>query len=237
MKKINGVLYSVTEEDLNLYHNDNKEFWQGVTAVGREAFKAVNIKSIIIPRQIEYLGEGAFENCKGLEFVNLKSVRVVADRAFSGCENLSQVVMHEGLESIGEGCFFGCKKLEELRIPSSVNVIRKGAFASSGLTWAILKDCNIKILDNCVFEKCYHLKMVMLPESLKVIRPFAFADCKELNSLAIPSGMIFDSVSKNAFKGCDKLDNVYFKKYPFDMAFKNIDKETGNIIEEEVENQ
>jgi len=237
MKKINGVLYSVKEEDLNLYHYNNQKFWEGVKVIGRSAFKGLDIKSIIVPDQVGIIEESAFEDCKNLSAVNLKNVRVLSRRAFSGCENLGLVIMHEGLEKIGEGCFYRCKRLEEIKVPSTVNVIDKAAFASSGLTWAILKESSIRCLNNSVFEKCYNLKMATLPSSLRVIRSKAFADCKSLPSLSIPSTVYLENIARDAFIGCDNLDKICYKKHLFGNAFIKIDKVNGNIIDEESENQ
>ena len=231
MKKINGILYNVTTEDLDLYYNNNEEFWEGVKVIGSGAFKELDIKSITIPRKVEFIGANAFENCKSLTTVNLKNVRTIYDRAFSGCINLQIVIFQEGLESIGEGCFYRCRRLQEIDLPETVNEIKKGAFASSGLARAGLKKCHIKKLENNVFAKCKNLKIVKLPPSLRIIRPYASEDCIELDSLDIPLNMAFESISPNAFIGCNKLNNFCFNQYPYDNVFKK----TENILEENME--
>ena len=70
------------------------------------SFRKQNIKSYVIP----------------------SSVTSIGDRAFYGCDSLSEIVIPSSVTSIGKGAFYVCDSLSEIVIPSSVTSIGDSAF-------------------------------------------------------------------------------------------------------------
>ena len=113
---------------------------EGVTKIEGHAFCESLIESVVFPKSLTYIGEGAFEYCE-----NLKSVTF--------CEN-------GNLEEIDEFAFSGCYALEEALLPKSIKRIRLGAFYNCcSLTKVCIFD-TVQILKAETFWGCDNLKSV-----------------------------------------------------------------------------
>jgi hypothetical protein len=82
-----------------------------------------------------------FQNCTGLEEINLPSSLVsVNNAAFAQCTNLARVTLPEGLRTIGVGAFTGCTSLTQITLPSTIQLIGSTAFRDcSNLTQVTCK--------------------------------------------------------------------------------------------------
>ncbi len=77
------------------------------------------------------IGTSAFENCEGLQSLELPAgVCVLEGAAFGGCSHLRNFRIPEDslLRKIGDHCFRGCASLEELRLPDTTEYIGVSAF-------------------------------------------------------------------------------------------------------------
>lgn len=93
----------------------------GISAIGKEAFRSKTIVSVVIPEGVETIGESAFAFCDRLETVILpNSLRTIGIDAFSMDDNLTSIVVPEGVETIGENAFLGCNSLETVVLPSTL---------------------------------------------------------------------------------------------------------------------
>lgn len=89
------------------------------TAIGARAFmRREDLKSVVIPENIERICGFAFGWCPGLESVifgetgNIKNINI-GNFAFWGCENLKSVKIYGTFaENIGDCAFYGSKKLK-----------------------------------------------------------------------------------------------------------------------------
>lgn len=78
--------------------------------------------------------------------------------------------------------FFG-KKLNQATLPTGLEKVGMGAFAG-----------------------CERLENLNLPESLKVIEPYAFSSCKAVNQVTTPAALT--QLGEGAFSRCDGLEAV-----------------------------
>ena len=75
-----------------------------------------------------------------LESVKLpKSLKIIADKAFSNCWSLQEIVIPHGVTEIGYDAFAECWSLASVTIPNSVTSIEYHAFAYSNLSKVISK--------------------------------------------------------------------------------------------------
>ncbi len=125
--------------------------------VGNETIKKLKIESVPIE-------DGAFENCKVLETIELVDVETIGKEAFNGCDELSHVVI-KNAKSIGERAFESCKKLVTVNIThqneTTPLTIGEEAFARCTL----LRDVAIK-------------QLIMYPEN-----PAIFKDSNRIKTL------------------------------------------------------
>ena len=79
----------------------------------------VKVKSVIVGKEITYVGCGAFEECKRLRFVELGcAIEEIADRAFAGCENILSMTINSELPPIvGANTLEGVMRTTEIRVP------------------------------------------------------------------------------------------------------------------------
>lgn len=115
---------------------------------------------------------------------NGKPITSIANRAFSGCNELTKILLPSSITSIGERAFYDCTSLTEFTIPSGVDNIKNYTFSKSGI------------------------KEIVIPNSVTKIERFAFADCQDLEKVDIGSGVI--SIESYVFSSCSKLKTVNF---------------------------
>ena len=77
------------------------------------------------------IGEGAFQDCKGLTSVCIPaSVKIIGGYAFCGCDNLTSVYIPDSVTFIGDWAFAYCSRLASVSVPANA-VIGVSAFSDS----------------------------------------------------------------------------------------------------------
>lgn len=138
-----GVLYCgdylLTDEFM---HSSVEEYTvkDGTKLIANNAFWFnTNLKKITIPDSVCIIGNSAFRGCENLETVDFsKNVKYIGELAFYECASLKGIELSEGLIMIDDWAFRKCKNITEITIPSTVKVIRGGAFQDTGLTSVVI---------------------------------------------------------------------------------------------------
>ena len=166
------------------------------------------IKTIIFSDQITSIGDGAFQNCSGLQTAAIpNSVKRIGTWTFAWCTNLTSVGTETtGIQYFGRSAFDNCCKLTSINF--GTNVVEIGGDAFSGCE--TLKDVTIpnsltKIEDG-TFEGCDSFTSIRIPDNITRIGDRAFAECKNLTVLTIGLGV--KSIGGYAFAECKKLKSV-----------------------------
>ena len=190
----------------------------GVTSIGKKAFRSLDIPSIVIPGSVTSIGDSAFEDCANLGSVSIPgSVTSIGEDAFSGCSSLENVEISNGVVSIGINAFYGCVKLTSITIPASVTNIGKWAFSRcSKLQNINVNSSNSKYasMNGVLFN---HSKTTLIafpgerttytiPNGVTAIGYGAFGHCINLTSVTIPDSVT--RIGENAFWMCDHLKSV-----------------------------
>ena len=128
-----GILkYIGTDLDLNIssmieYNNEIYE----LNYINNYAFSNTNIRSIILPDSITYVGSFAFYNCKNLETCVLSdNIKTIEMYTFYNCNSLYSINMPRKLEKVCFYAFFDCK-IENIILPNSLKIIEGNAFSLS----------------------------------------------------------------------------------------------------------
>jgi len=134
------------------------------------------------------------------------SVKVIAARAFAGCQKLVEVELCEGLEVIGGEAFRDCISLKRITIQSSVRSIGSLAFGGcEGLVEVKLCEGLEKIGDYAFFD-CVSLRNIAIPPACRVVGVYAFEGCKSLRNIAIPPAC---RVGSGVFDRASALKKVF----------------------------
>lgn len=188
----------------------------GTKGIAGYAFGFSEMKSVVIPSTVTYIGDQAFEGCRGLTSITIpKSVMKIGARLFEGCYNLAAINVEIGnpkydsrnncdaiIETRTNTLVAGCKNTV---IPNSVIYIGKGAFQNcDGLKSITIPNSVVRIGDGA-FNSCDGLTSITIPNSVLVIESFAFFLCKNLASLTIPKSVYM--IDEYAFK-CENLNTI-----------------------------
>ena len=154
-----NTLYLIVPEEIDGYT---------VTKIASRAFEGHKCFEVILPKTIEYIGEGAFAYCENLFAVegiekctNLKEIQ---QQTFRVCIHLSDISLPEGLEKIGDFAFLGCYSLESINIPSTVTTIEPGAFSWCEQLTKITIPASVELIGVYLFEGCIALESIEVEE-------------------------------------------------------------------------
>lgn len=149
----------------------------------------INIRSIILPLQLESIGSDAFSQCSSLGNVVLPqtltsigssafnscasitemaipgTVNSVQSYAFSYCSNLKSLTLSEGVASIENMAFGECTALENISFPSTLRTIENEAFLNTAIKSVALNE-GLCVMGDGVFSQCVNLQRIELPNTL-----------------------------------------------------------------------
>ncbi len=98
---------------------------------------------LVIPDGVEQVKDYAFMGCD-LKTLRLGAdVKMVKERAFYGCSDMTSAVFNEGLETISYGAFQNCEKIESLELPASLKAVHNGAFENCNSVKTIKWHCSL----------------------------------------------------------------------------------------------
>lgn len=182
---------------------------EGLYKIGDQAFYRAfepGSVAITIPSSVFIYGNSIFEK-SGLKEVTILSDVDLSVSMFSSNTYLETVKLSNTLNVIGNYAFKGCTKLKNINIPSSLTVIGDYAFSNS-----------FNVADNVELT---------LPETLKIIGSFVFADAK-LKKITILGNITV--VPSNAFKTCtaeeiilpDSITEIQDNAFRYTYKLKNM---------------
>lgn len=106
---------------------------------------SLGCKTSVIPNGVEKIDMYAFEG-SGIKKIELpKSIQTIKGGAFQECSDLTEIVLSNGLKKIGDFAFYKCGQLKYIAIPVSVEEIGYNAFTSCDDLTVVLPDTVQKI--------------------------------------------------------------------------------------------
>ncbi|MDE7376503.1 MAG: leucine-rich repeat domain-containing protein, partial [Muribaculaceae bacterium] len=212
----------------------DKAFWHQSEQLSPsgEYIYCIKLRRMILPNDVEEIGEGVFSWAVNLEYINFPDSLKSIDRyAFSYCRSFKAdpVVFPEGMETIGSLVFLDCWSFTgKVVLPSTLKTLGLGAFFSSKITECIFSEgleevgdaafygTRLKeaILPNSIqtfvgsdhFAVNYELEKIRFPEGVTTI-PKGFVDaCIELTEFIMPNSV--EEIGSGAFHMCDALEEL-----------------------------
>ncbi len=160
---------------------------------------------VVVPDGVQEIAENVFRYKKVTSVTLPDSVEIIGWRAFENCSTLKSVTLPEGLKEIKNYAFFNTG-LESVEIPDSVEMIWDYAFANNANLTSVKLSANAFMRDY-MFENCFALTEVTIPEGLTRLGVYTFRNCTALESVTFPSTMDSEAIS-GAFYGCSSLATV-----------------------------
>jgi hypothetical protein len=124
--KINKLFPNVEVLDMNkariVAYTDVNNVRYRANEIPIAAFnRSLNLKSVILPRDVVKIGKGAFWNCANLEKIVLPdSIQIIDQFAFQLCTKLRHITFPQRLVYIGGASFAGCSLLSSQKFTSKI---------------------------------------------------------------------------------------------------------------------
>ncbi len=219
-KSVKGGYEVVGLADKDAENVEIPETFKGksVIAIGDEAFRGTNIKSISIPSTVKGFGLNAFEYCLSLRSVELKEADSFADASF---ENIYSNPLYLGGELYVDGeqvksleldcdmvsdyAYAGCTSIESLKL-SGVAEIGVNAFDSCKNLASVDFGASLEKIGSFGFSNNDALTEVELPDSVLALGHSVFSYNTALCDVSLPEGVC--EIPMRAFQGCSALKNI-----------------------------
>lgn len=164
---------------------------------------------------------GEFEGSLLTEVILPPNLEAIGDNAFKDCNLLELLELPETVKTIGNEAFRGCPKVNVKKFPAALESIGMYAFAKSGMSEVVGGDALAEIMEGA-FQNCTLLERADLGKTaLTKIEDRVFEGCSELDEVILPSSV--EEIGNYAFSGAS-LRNIDFASEVTkigDYAFRN----------------
>ena len=170
-----------------------------VTKLGTAVFEDSQLRTVVLPDQLDILPDKTFCGSNHLRKVTFPSkLKTIGDYVFASCYELESVVLPEGLETLGEGAFSSCG-----------DYVRFGDYYSARSFNSVKLPSTLKSIGDVAFLWCGSLESIDIPDGVTNIGDRTFAYCYHLSEVSISANM--KTIAKDAFLQCKGLKNVTFR--------------------------
>ena len=158
-----------------------------VTAIGPSAFRCCRrLEYIHLSANTAGIGAGAFAQCEKLSDIPLPAgLKEIGVYAFTECSSLTEISVPAGIQSIGCGVFSGCTALRSIKLGAGCTAytVKDGVlYTADGITLlaypaALTGSYKVAEGTEVIGQDAFcgsALSEVILPESLRVIKNYAF---------------------------------------------------------------
>lgn len=184
-----------------------------VVGVAPEAFSMhEEIKKVIMPNTIEWIGEKAFYDCKNLSsFTWSKNLKDIGVDAFTGTKFYENLLKDDkGLYDIPSGIlvYVGTNYFDDNTAIIS-DSLTEAQIANIKTTYAVqnvkkFSELNVKGICSGAFRNNQKITYIDLPETLDEISAYVFEGCTKLKAID-GSHTELNSIGKRAFANCEDL--------------------------------
>lgn len=180
-----------------------------VTLVAASAFENAQINSVKLPSKLKEIGLKAFRATNIKELVIPASVKKVEGSAFAYCPNLTKVTFAASQMELIEGCFAGCHKLQSVTFPASLTRdMTYDMFRDCPMLTTVTLPKNLRTVPQQMFSGCKNLRKIDLPATVTKIDGHAFSGCP-ITDLVITG---VTEVDDSSFMGCASLKTITINK-------------------------
>ena len=208
-----------------------------LTTIEERVFNGCSqLKNVTIPNSVTAIGNGAFSNCKALKDVTvfwdtpltipadafqgieLNKVKLYVPAGKKGAYQAADVWKDFDVQEIPGGNLSGGLHWQYIPSSHTLSITGSGAMpdfnfpinqpwgAFRGQIENVTIGAGVKSVGENAFASCKKLTAVNLPSSVTTIGVYAFSNCKALTGITIPSGV--KTIKESAFYGCTALTSV-----------------------------
>ena len=177
-----------------------------------------NLTDVFIPKEVIYIGEGAFKGCSNLTIYCEASSQLDEDEEWDTGDRpvhwginkntFVDIIEIEGIEYVIKDE----KAIVNKCIENNTEVIIPSTIEINGTTY------NVTSIKGYAFTECDNLTSITLPNSLTSIGEGAFYNCSSLTNIVIPEGVT--SIGKYAFFWCCDLKSITLPNTLTNIGYK-----------------
>lgn len=214
-----SIITSIVQDEENVYFNlvDGTLITLPKRNTDTIVFEDLNVKAICCKNwdtnndgELSYseaaavkdIGDVFSRNSQIIAFTEFKyftGVTALSAKAFTACVNLWKITIPENVVSFENGNTDGVTFGD-----SSIADNYYGTFLGAGIVNLTLPE-RFETIGACAFHNSA-LKNINLNKNLKSVKPAAFKQCCELNSIELPYGL--KEIGNRAFSHCEKLTSI-----------------------------
>ncbi len=185
------------------------------------SFSWLNESIVTIPKEIEgypvtKIANYAFQYCYADEVILPDTIKEIGEHSFMGCAYLQSITIPADCTTIGYSAFSGCSMLKTVVMPETVSEIGYAAFYGTPFI-DDLTDEFVILGDGILYAYCGEKTDVTIPDTVKTINYYAFADLQTLKSVTIPSSVTH--ILDGAFDHCMELETIRLSSIPEHLQF------------------
>lgn len=214
----------------NIDINPKNKYYTSIDGIVYTADKKTLIRcpvgksgKVIIPDGVTTIGRHAFRSCKISEVVIPDSVTEIGISAFTE-SHIQDFTLGKGMTYIGKYMFSTCKNIKHIHIPSHIKEIMSSAFSACNAEDIVL-DEGVERIDLNAFEvSTANDTKIILPSSVKMIGDGALRNIKNVTlTNKIPPGFFMSLDTYES--GADIYVKIRGKQYilPSQSHFQTID--------------
>ena len=205
----------------NITSFDEFKYFTGVDKIKNFTFCYCKITSITIPEGVTTIGGNAFYACSSLNAISFPtSLAKIETGAFTGCDSRNKVYISDLAAwcSVSPGgtvtsnpfgsrgsLYLNNELVTDLVIPDGVTTI-KGVFDTCYSITSVTIPDSVTSIDTFAFIRCANLASVTIGNGVKTIGNSVFYNCTSLTSITIPVSVT--SIGNSAFYGCKSLASI-----------------------------
>ena len=206
----------------NYYSIHSLNIQNGITSIGKYAFRYLQISEVAIPNSVTEIGDYAFSGTKLKKIVLPDSVKKTGANPFHYCESAASAQIGSGLTEIGYGGLglSTCTNLTSIVVDKSNTYFhsQNNCFIETQ-SKTVIDGCKASVIPNdgsvnhigrSAFYGCNGLLNIRIPKYIKTIDNYAFESCSQLKDVYLEEGL--EEIGGMAFYGCSKLENVFVWK-------------------------
>lgn len=173
----------------SLLHIDEVELPYSLLKIGNNAFSGTFLTNIVIPDNVNEIGDFAFTDCKYLKNVSISNnnkLEKIGEWVFSGCDKLSfkGLSFNENLRTIGNNAF-SCS-IGDLKFKEGVESIGHGAFAGGVSNKELILPNTLKTIGSLAFDGGF--SKIVIGTGLQELGTNAFVSSAKSGELYINIG-------------------------------------------------
>ena len=204
---------------------------------GDTFYGCINLKEIVITKNIISIGDNPFADCPKLELVN-KSANFVYENGalydkdktrliyFSIKNSPKSFVTPPTLISIGKHAFYNCHNIKQITLSENIRIIENNPFSNLPQLKLINNSKHFKFIEGALYnaslttlfyyEHSYDSEILNIPNKVRIIGRHSFYNCKTIKKIVIPKSV--EIIGYNPFARCS---NLTIKNYSPNYIYEN----------------